>query len=84
MIITEKVNRARYTLKDILSDEWNTESVPDYSNIEIEKIYNTPSASLLGMGVASACNFTISHKHVPSHKLHVIYYNFPDINSFLF
>ena len=36
MIITEKVNRTRYTLKEILSDEWNTETIADYSNIEIE------------------------------------------------
>lgn len=81
MIITEKVNRTRYTLKEILSDEWNMELIPDYSNIEIEKIYNTPSASLLGMGVASACNFTLSHKHIPSHKLHIIYYQFPEIGK---
>ncbi len=81
MIITEKVNRTRYTLKEILSDEWNTETIADYSNTEIEKIYNTPSASLLNMGVASACNFSLTHKHVPSHKLHIIYYQFPEIGK---
>mgnify|MGYP001177584745 CR=1 FL=1 len=81
MIITEKVNRTRYTLKEILSDEWNTSVVPDYSDIEIEKIYNTQTASLLSMGVASACNFTVSHKHIPSHKLHIVYFQFPEIGK---
>ena len=81
MIITEKVNRTRYTLKEILNDEWKTETIADFSNIEIEKIYNTPSASLLTMGVASACNFSLTHKYVPSHKLHVIYYQFPEIGK---
>ena len=81
MIITEKVNRTRYTLKEILNVEWKTETIADFSNIEIEKIYNTPSASLLTMGVASACNFSLTHKYVPSHKLHVIYYQFPEIGK---
>lgn len=81
MIITEKVNRSRYTLKEILSDEWNTDTIANFSTQEIEQIYNTPSASLLNMGVASACNFSIVHKHVPSHKLHVIYYQFPEIGK---
>lgn len=81
MIITEKVNRTRYTLKEILSDEWETSMVPDYSYSEIEKIYNTQTASLLSMGVASACNFTVSHKHIPSHKLHIVYFQFPEIGK---
>ena len=81
MIITEKVNRSRYTLKEILSDEWITDTITDLSSSEVEKIYNTPSASLLGLGVASACNVTLSHKHVPSHKLHIIYFQFPEIGK---
>jgi DNA-directed RNA polymerase subunit H (RpoH/RPB5) len=81
MIITEKVNRTRYTLKDILSDEWKMDGVPDYSNLEIEKMYNVQTSSLLSMGVASACNFTVSHKHIPSHKLHIVYFQFPEIGK---
>lgn len=81
MIITEKVNCSRTTLKDILSDEWNTETIQDYSLSEIDVIYNTPSASLLSSGYASACNFSVSHKMVPSHKLHVIYFQFPEIGK---
>jgi DNA-directed RNA polymerase subunit H (RpoH/RPB5) len=81
MIITEKVNRSRYNLKEILSDEWNTETIADFSNSEIEKMYTVPSASLLNMGVASACNFSLNHKFIPSHKLHIIYYQFPEIGK---
>ena len=75
MIITEKVNRSRYTLKEILSDEWNTDIIADLSSSEIERIYNTPSTSLLNMGVATACNITLSHKLIPSHRLHIIYFH---------
>ena len=31
------------------------------------------------MGNASGSNFSIRHKHIPSHRLHIIYYNFPEI-----
>ena len=36
---TEKINKSRYTLKEILSDEWDTSVIPDYTTSEIEKIY---------------------------------------------
>ena len=39
MKITEKINRSRYTLKKILTNEWDTLSIPDYSLQEINKIY---------------------------------------------
>ena len=35
---TEKINRSRYTLKEILSNEWDVSSIPDYSDSEIEKM----------------------------------------------
>lgn len=82
MNIVEKVNNTRYTLKEILKNEWDTSSIADLSNVEIEKIYTTPSGnnnSLPLFGVASGCNFTLRHKELPSHKLHIIYYNFPEI-----
>ena len=31
MKITEKINKSRYTLKNILSNEWDTLSIQDYS-----------------------------------------------------
>ena len=40
MDIVEKVNNSRYTLKEILSDEWDTSTIADLSRDEIEKMYN--------------------------------------------
>ena len=82
MNIIEKVNRSRYTIKEILDDEWDVSTLADLSDKEIEIIYTVPSSknsSLSSFGVASGCNFTLRHKYVPSHSLHVIYYNFPEI-----
>ena len=79
MSTSQKVNRSRYNLKDILSTEWNIDTLPDLSNEEIEKIYSLSSANLSPFpGVAGACNFSLSHKFIPSHTLHIVYYNFPE------
>jgi DNA-directed RNA polymerase subunit H (RpoH/RPB5) len=77
--ISQKVNKSRYSLKDILSNEWDTSSIKDYSEHEIDKLYSIPSANLSYFpGVAGVCNFSVDHKKIPSHKLHIIYYNFPE------
>ena len=36
---TEKINRSRYVFKEILSEEWDTSVIADYSDAEIEKMY---------------------------------------------
>tara|TARA_Y100001970_G_C14113617_1_gene792303 strand:+ start:37 stop:792 length:756 start_codon:yes stop_codon:yes gene_type:complete len=82
MNIIQKVNSTRYTLKEILEEEWDVSSISDLSNQEIEKIYNIPSSknsTLSSFGIAAACNFSLQHKFIPSHRLHIIYYNFPEI-----
>lgn len=78
-----KINRSRYNLKKYLSEEWNTDPIKEYSDSEIEKLYRTskPSNSDIYFGNASGCNFTLYHKRIPSHKLHIIYYNFPELGS---
>lgn len=84
MNIIDKVTNSRFTLKEILSSEWDTSSMPDLSNVEIEKIYNIPAAknkSIAQFGVASGCNFTVKHRFIESYKLHVIYYNFPEVGK---
>jgi len=79
-----KINRSRYNLKQYLSSEWNTDTIKDYSDAEIEKLYRTskPTSSEIYFGNASACNFTLYHKDIPNHRLHVIYYNFPELGSY--
>lgn len=84
MNIVDKVTRTRFTLKEILSNEWDTSVMPELSNSEVEKMYTLPSSKnkqIAQFGVASACNFSLKHKHIPSYKLHVIYYNFPEIGK---
>jgi DNA-directed RNA polymerase subunit H (RpoH/RPB5) len=81
MSTSQKINKSRYSLKKILSDEWDTSTIHDYSEQELDKIYSIPAAQAGGVpfpGVAGACNFTLSHKRIPSHKLHIFYYNFPE------
>ena len=84
MSIVDKVTKTRYTLKEILSNEWDTSVMPDLSNNEVEKMYTLPSSKnkqIAQFGVASACNFKLEHKMIPSYKIHVIYYNFPEIGK---
>ena len=77
--ISQKVNLSRYNLKEILSTEWDTNTLPDFSYQEIDKLYSLPSANLSPFpGVAGACNFSVNHRFIPSHTLHIIYYNFPE------
>ena len=77
MNIVEKVNKTRYTLKEILEDEWDVSSIADLSDNEIHKIYSIPSSknsNLALFGPASGCNFSLNHRKIQSHKLHIIYY----------
>ncbi len=78
----QKINSSRYTLKEILTNEWDTSHIQDYSDKEIEKLYTLPNANLSSIpGIAAACNFSIPHKYIPSYRLHIIYYNFPEIGK---
>ena len=77
----QKINQSRYNLKKYLSDEWKTDVIKEYSDKEIEKMYKSSQHVKEGIhfGAASGCNITLYHKFVPSHRLHIIYYNFPEI-----
>ena len=86
MDIYEKISNSRIVLKELLNNEWNTDEVPILSVNEIKDIYNydTSKNNILNiLGIASKCSFTVNHKIINSHKLHVLYYNFPEdgINS---
>ena len=84
MSIVDKVTRTRFTLKEVLQKEWDTSVMPDLSNSEVEKLYTLPSSKnkqIAQFGVASACNFSLQHKFIPSYRIHVIYYNFPEIGK---
>ena len=77
-----KINNSRKLLKKYLNQEWDTSIINDYSNSEIEKIYTSKQKNhLINFGKASGFNMVLSHKDIPSHKLYIIYYNFPELNS---
>lgn len=76
MDIINKINKTRYTLKEILEDDWDTSTIANLSNEEIEVMYqNVVDDDFNG------CNFSITNKHLPSVKLHVIYHNLPAVGE---
>ena len=79
----KKINRTRYNLKKYLESEWDTDPMIDYSDNEIDKLYRTPKPinSPLQFGNASGCDITLNHRFLPSHKIHIIYYNFPELGK---
>ena len=79
---TEKINRSRYVLKEILSEEWDTSVIPDYSDAEIEKIYmGTDNEFSRKYGYGFNCNIMLNHKTINNYRLLVLYYNFKDIDK---
>jgi len=78
-----KINKSRSILKKYLESEWDTSTIQDYSDNEIEKLYRISKLQNAGIsfGHASGCNFSVYHKKIPMHQLHVIYYNFPEIGK---
>jgi DNA-directed RNA polymerase subunit H (RpoH/RPB5) len=79
MKITEKINKSRYTLKSILSNEWDTLPIQDYSLKELDSIYSNNSG-LEQYGYGFICNLKLSHKIIKNYSLHVVYYKFPDLS----
>ena len=77
MHLLEKVYKSRLQLKKLLENEWNTDIIHDVSLKEIEIMYSTQNENAY---INSGCNFTITNLKIPSHKLHVIYYNFPELH----
>ena len=77
MHLLEKVYKSRQTLKELLSNEWQTDIIHDVSLKELEIMYSNQANNTY---VNSGCNFSLSHLKIPSHKLHVIYYNFPELH----
>jgi len=83
--IIDKITRSRNTVLEISNDyDWNILDVPVLSNNEIDKIYNIENyknSIYASFGIAAGCNFKLKHKQIPSHHLHVIYYNMPSGNQ---
>ena len=78
MHLLEKIYNNRIILKEILKNEWDVSVIHDVSLEELEVMYTTETSNNY---VNSGCNITLSNLKIPSHKLHVIYYNFPELNK---
>lgn len=83
--IIKKISNSRNIILEILNDyDWDISNVPILSTNEIERIYNienNKNSIYSSFGIAAACNFVLKHKNIPSHNLHVIYYNMPSGNQ---
>ena len=77
MQLLEKVYKSRLTLKELLSSEWDTSIINEVSLKELEIMYNNQNDKSI---MSSGCNITLSNLKIPSHKLHIIYYNFPQLH----
>ena len=80
MELITKITNSRNTLKEILSSEYDTSQIPIYTNEEIRELYKlepTKDNPYTQLGNGIACNFSINHKTLENHRLHVVYYNFP-------
>ena len=77
-----KINKSRSLFKKFLESEWDVSVISDYSDEEIEKLYNLKSSkNPLAFGKAGNLNITLEHSKIKGHRLHIIYYNFPEINA---
>ena len=77
MQLLEKIYNSRLTLKELLSNEWDTSVINDVSLKELEIMYNEQNDKSV---TNSGCNVSLSNLKIPSHKLHIIYYNFPQLH----
>lgn len=77
MYIVEKINRTRKVLKELLENEWDVSLINDLSIKELEIMYENANTNI---HESTGCNITLEHKKIKEHKLHVLYYNFPELN----
>ena len=80
MDLLHKIRASRTTLKSQLQSEWDTDIIQDLSIPDLDALYNTKPTKddlFASLGQGFGCNLTLQNRLVPSHVLHIIYYNFP-------
>ena len=77
MHLLEKIYYSRKTLRELLDNEWTVDTIQDsiFKRIR-DNVYQSKNDSYIDSG----CNLTLNNKFIPSHKLHIIYYNFPELH----
>ena len=78
--IISNINKSRTVIKEIFSNEWDTSVIKDLTDDEVFKLYET-KGSELDIGHAGALTITLNHKFVDTFKMHIVYYNFPQLNT---
>jgi len=83
MDIIKKIELSRKTLKEILSEEYNTDTLPILSKSELDVLYrlNEPNSIYSFISNCPGCCFSLEHNDIRDHTLHVVYYNFPNIGA---
>ena len=82
MDLIRKINNSRSIFRKYLEPEWDISQISDYSNEEIERMYTSKNQDdNISFGKASNLNITLNHNKIKGHKLHIIYYNFPELNT---
>ena len=77
MYNVEKINRTRKVLKELLNDEWDVSVINDLSLKELEIMYENANTNI---HENTGCNITLENRKIKEHKLHILYYNFPELN----
>lgn len=77
MYNVEKINRTRKVLKELLNDEWDVSVINDLSLKELEIMYENANTNI---HESTGCNITLENRKIKEHKLHILYYNFPELN----
>ena len=83
MDIINKIKISRKILKEILNNDYDTDKLPIYNNTEINNLFSLKSTKdnpYNNMGDGYACNFTLNHKILKDHHIHILYYNFQKNN----
>lgn len=78
--LISNINKSRTVMKEIFSNEWDTSVIKDLSDEEVFKLYETKGGEL-DIGHAGALTITLQHKFVDEFKMHIVYYNFPQLNT---
>ena len=83
MDIIKKIELSRKTLKEVLSDEFDTTTLPILSSNELDGLYRINDSNSIYSSVSTcpACCFTLEHKNINGYFMHVVYYNFPNIGD---
>jgi len=84
MELIHKIVKSRDVLRKHLTHEWDTSVIQNLSVKEMEKIYTAKATTndlFASLGQGIGCNVSLQNRFIPSHTLHIIYYNFPRLGE---